>query len=124
MGAPCGEERTEGAAPKPLRQICLFLIMPFFLLLFFTLSGGRFSLSLVSGGGYGLIASSGNWGGQNVSGGTLVCVEWGAGWRLVAQWACSEWMSNCSPAVSLPRRPSPVLPGLPDHPIPGLSLVL
>lgn len=40
---------------------------------------GRFSLSLVTGGGYGLIASSGNWGGQNVSGGTLVCVEWGAG---------------------------------------------
>lgn len=27
---PCGEEGTEGAAPKPLRQIGLFLIMPFY----------------------------------------------------------------------------------------------
>ena len=87
---------------------------------------GRFSLSLVSGGGYGLIASSGKWGGTEcVRGNVGVCgMGRGGGGRLVAQWACSEWTSNCSPAVSLPRRPSPVLPGLPDHPIPGFSLVL
>lgn len=42
LGAPCGEERDgRGLVLKPLRQICLFLIMPFFLLLFFTLVWGE-----------------------------------------------------------------------------------